>query len=134
MGTSLLSGLLTWEFANDISMAIAASFGSFLVLLIVMTVASKVKDTMAILIIGLMFGSITAAIVSVLSYFSSAERLQQFIFWSFGSIGNLTWQQLALLFGIVVIGILLSILSIKTLNTNSFDTIYYTINSHSVNT
>ena len=117
MGTSLFSSMLVWEFANDISMALAASIGSFLVLLVVMTVASKIKDTMALLIIGLMFGSITAAIVSVLSYFSDAERLQQFIFWSFGSVGNLTWQQLALLFALVFIGIILCILSIKPLNT-----------------
>ncbi len=117
MGTSLFSGILAWEFVNDISMAVAASIGSFLVLLIVMTVASKIKDTMALLIIGLMFGSITAALVSVLSYFSDAERLQQFIFWSFGSIGNLTWQQLVLLLVLVLLGIILSILSIKSLNT-----------------
>lgn len=117
MGTSLFSGILAWELANDISMALAASIGSFLVLLVVISVASKVRDTMALLIIGLMFGSITAAIVSVLSYFSDAERLQQFIFWSFGSLGNLTWQQLTLLFAIVFIGIILSILSIKPLNT-----------------
>ncbi len=117
MGTSLFSGILAWELASDISMALAASIGSFLVLLVVISVASKVRDTMALLIIGLMFGSITAAIVSVLSYFSNAERLQQFIFWSFGSLGNLTWQQLTLLFAIVFIGIILSILSIKPLNT-----------------
>lgn len=117
MGTTLFSGLLTWEIANDISMALAASIGSFLVLLVVMTVASKVKDTMALLIIGLMFGSITGALVSVLSYFTNAERLQQFIFWSFGSIGNLSWNQLLLLSIIVIVGIILSILSIKALNT-----------------
>ena len=117
MGTSLFSGFLAWELVNDISMALAASIGSFLVLLVVISVASKVKDTMALLIIGLMFGSITAAIVSVLSYFSNAAQLQQFIFWSFGSIGNLTWQQLALLFTLVFIGIILSVLSIKPLNT-----------------
>lgn len=117
MGTTLFSGLLTWEIANDISMALAASIGSFLVLLVVMTVASKVKDTMALLIIGLMFGSITGALVSVLSYFTNAERLQQFIFWSFGSIGNLSWNQLLLLSTIVIVGIILSILSTKALNT-----------------
>lgn len=117
MGSSLFAGFLTWDLANDISMALAASIGSFLVLLIVMSVATKIKDTMALLIIGLMFGSITAAMVSVLSYFSNAERLQQFIFWSFGSIGNLTWQQLALLFAMVFLGIILSVLSIKPLNT-----------------
>src|SRR5690606_5364518 len=95
---------------------LAASMGSFLVLLVVMVVAQRVKDTMALLIIGLMFGSITSAIVSVLAYFSSAENLQRFIFWSFGSVGNLTPQQLWLLTGIVLLGILLSILSLKALN------------------
>ena len=97
-------------------MAFAASVGSFLVLLVVVVVAYRIKDTMALLIIGLMFGSITAAIVSVLSYFTNAEELQQYIYWSFGSVGNLTWQQLLLLLLIIVIGILLSIVSIKPLN------------------
>lgn len=117
MGASLFSGVLTQGMAGDVSIAIAASLGSFLVLSVVMTVASKVKDTMALLIIGLMFGSITGAIVSVLSYFSNAERLQQFIFWSFGSVGNLTWFQLGLLFLILVLGIALSVFSIKSLDT-----------------
>lgn len=116
MGASLFSGITAFGFLNDISLAIAASLGSFLVLLIVMAVANRIKDTMALLIIGLMFGSITTAIVSVLAYFSSAEQLQRFIFWSFGSVGNLSWSQLAILVFIVLIGFLLSVLSIKKLN------------------
>lgn len=116
MGSSLFSGFMAFGLVNDISLAIASSIGSFLVLLAVMVVAAKVRDTMALLIIGLMFGSITAAIVSVLSYFTDAEKLQQFIYWSFGSVGNLSWAQLSILLGIIVIGILLSILSIKALN------------------
>jgi len=116
MGSSALAGLFSFGFINDISLAIAASIGSFLVLLVVMSVATRIKDTMALLIIGLMFGSITAAIVSVLSYFTSAEKLQQYIYWSFGSLGNLSWSQLGLLLAIVLLGIVLSILSIKSLN------------------
>lgn len=116
MGSSLFSGVLAFGPVNDISLAIASSIGSFLVLLAVMIVAAKVKDTMALLIIGLMFGSITAAIVSVLSYFTDAEKLRQFIFWSFGSLGNLSWAQLSILLGIIFIGILLSVLSMKALN------------------
>jgi len=99
------------------SIVIAASLGSFLVLLAVLIISIRVKDTMAILIIGLMFGSITAAVVSVLSYFSSAEQLQQYIFWGFGSLGNLSWNEVLILFSIYSLGIVLSIVSIKTLNT-----------------
>lgn len=116
MGSSVFSGFMAFGLVNDISLAIASSIGSFLVLLAVMIVAARVKDTMALLIIGLMFGSITAAIVSLLSYFTDAEKLQQFIYWSFGSVGNLSWLQLSVLLGIILIGILLSILSIKALN------------------
>ena len=116
LGSSLFSGILAFGMVNDISLALASSIGSFLVLLAVMVVAAKVKDTMALLIIGLMFGSITTAVVSVLSYFSTAEKLQQYVYWSFGSIGNLSWNQLLLLLMIIAIGILISIFSIKPLN------------------
>ncbi|MCK0190128.1 iron ABC transporter permease [Arenibacter sp. F20364] len=116
LGSSLFSGIFAFGMVNDISLALASSIGSFLVLLAVMVVAAKIKDTMALLIIGLMFGSITTAVVSVLSYFSTAEKLQQYVYWSFGSIGNLSWNQLLLLLMIIAIGILISIFSIKPLN------------------
>lgn len=116
MGGSLVAGIWTLDLVNDMTLALASSIGSFLVLMAVMIVASKVKDTMALLIIGLMFGSITAAIVSVLSYFTNAEKLRQYIFWSFGSIGNLSWTQLLMLMGILFLGSALGILSIKALN------------------
>ncbi|WP_420400053.1 iron chelate uptake ABC transporter family permease subunit [Flagellimonas sp.] len=116
MGTSLIAGFAAMPFLNDISVVIAASLGSFLVLLVVLLVANRIKDTMALLIIGLMFGSITAAIVSVLAYFTSAENLQRFVFWSFGSVGNLSSQQVTLLGAIVGLGTLLAVFSIKRLN------------------
>ena len=117
MGSSFFGGSIAILFASKWSLVIASSLGSFLVLLAVMLVSSKVRDTMAILIIGLMFASITAAIVSVMSYFASAEQLQQYIFWGFGSLGNLSWSELLVLFSITFMGIILSIASIKALNT-----------------
>lgn len=117
LGSGVFGGVFASLLISKWSIVIAASLGSFLVLLAVLVVSSKVRDTMAILIIGLMFGSITAAVVSVLSYFSSAEQLQQYIFWGFGSLGNLSWYELLIFFLIYCIGIILSILSIKGLNT-----------------
>ena len=117
LGSSIFGGFLATFLLTKWSLVIAASLGSFLVLLLVLIVSSKVRDTMAILIIGLMFGSITAAIVSVLSYFSSAEQLQQYIFWGFGSLGDLDWSEVQVFAVIYVIGIIFSVLSIKGLNT-----------------
>lgn len=117
LGSSIFGGFLATFLLTKWSLVIAASLGSFLVLLLVLIVSSKVRDTMAILIIGLMFGSITAAIVSVLSYFSSAEQLQQYIFWGFGSLGDLDWSEVQVFTVIYTIGIIFSVLSIKGLNT-----------------
>ncbi|MTE27496.1 FecCD family ABC transporter permease [Winogradskyella ouciana] len=116
LGSGLFGSLFATALISKWSIVIAASLGSFLVLLAVLAVSNKVRDTMAILIIGLMFGSITAAVVSVLSYFSSAEQLQQYIFWGFGSLSNLSWDELLIFFGIYLIGLILSIASIKGLN------------------
>ncbi len=98
-------------------LVIGASLGSVLVLFAVMLMSIRVRDTMAILIIGLMFGSITSATVSVLSYFAPADQLQQYIFWGFGSLGNLSWMDVLIFFGISLLGMILSIAAIKPLNT-----------------
>ena len=116
MGSATLGTILGFSLSGDIALAIAASIGSFVVLAVVVVVAARVKDTLALLIIGLMFGSLTAALVSILSYFSSAEQLQRFIFWSFGSVGNLSWSQVGLLAICVLLGILIAIGLIKSLN------------------
>jgi iron complex transport system permease protein len=117
LGSGFFGGAFASLLISKWSIVIAASLGSFLVLLAVLLISSKVRDTMAILIIGLMFGSITAAVVSVLSYFSSAEQLQQYIFWGFGSLGNLSWNEVLIFLAIYIIGLLLTVISIKSLNT-----------------
>jgi iron complex transport system permease protein len=116
LGSGLFGGFFATALISKWSIVIAASLGSFLVLLAVLAVSHKVRDTMAILIIGLMFGSITAAVVSVLSYFSSAEQLQQYVFWGFGSLSNLSWREIGIFFLIYLVGMILSIMSIKSLN------------------
>jgi len=116
MGTSLFGGVIGLGLGYSAGTIIAATIGSFLVLTSIMVVARAVKDTMTLLIIGLMFGSITSSVVSVLSYFTEKEQLQQYIFWSFGSLGNLSWNQLLLLSVLVILGILIAVCCIKPLN------------------
>lgn len=116
LGASFLGVTITTYAFTNWGMAIAASLGAFLVLSAVMLAAVKVRNTMSILIIGLMFGSLTAAIISVLAYFSSASQLQQYLFWSFGSLGNLSWAEINALLVVFLIGVLLVTLIIKPLN------------------
>ena len=116
LGASFLGANITSYAFTNFGLAIAASLGAFLVLSAVMLAALKVRNTMSILIIGLMFGSLTAAIISILAYFSSASQLQQYMFWSFGSLGNLSWKEIIALLVIFLIGISFVVFIIKPLN------------------
>lgn len=116
LGAGTFGGFFGSVLLSEWSLVIASALGSFLVLLAVLAVTFRIKDTMAILIIGLMFGSVTAAVVGVLSYFSNAEQLQQYIFWSFGSLGNLSWNGVLILSICSIIGLAISFTSGKSLN------------------
>jgi iron complex transport system permease protein len=116
LGASLLPPFLATLIVSPYGVVLASSLGSFTVLLAVLAVSHRLRDTMAILIVGLMFGSLTSAIVGTLTYFSTAEQLQKFTFWSLGNLGNLSWTSISLLSICVAIGLLLSIFSIKPLN------------------
>ena len=116
LGASLLPTFLSEILLSSYGIILASCLGSFLVMLLVLIVSQRLRDTATILIVGLMFSSFTGAIVSVLTYFSSAEQLQKFTFWSMGNLGNLSWQNILILFISVLIGLLLSIISIKSLD------------------
>jgi iron complex transport system permease protein len=116
LGAGILPGMLSTFLISSYGIILASCLGSFSVLLLVLLISKYLRDTMTILIAGLMFSSFASAIVSVLSYFSSAEKLQKFTFWSMGSIGNLSWQNITLLAFAVVIGLLLSLFSLKALD------------------
>lgn len=116
LGSSVFGGFFLVTIYSNWALAIAASAGSFLVLSAVIIAANRVRNTMSILIIGLMFGSLTSAVISVLAFFSEAEQIQQYLFWSFGSLGNLTWAELSVFGVIYLIGILGTFSVIKPLN------------------
>ena len=116
LGAGIAGGFLGTALVNPWSLVGASALGSFLVLLAIVVVTLRVKDTMAILIIGLMFGSVTSAVVAVLSYFSNAELLQKYIFWSFGSLGNVSWQGIGILAACCLTGMLWAIGRSKSLN------------------
>ena len=116
LGAGILPLGLSKVFTSSLGLVFASGIGSSLVLFAVLLVSERLKDTMSILIVGLMFGSLTSAIVSVLSYFTTAEQLQKYTFWQMGSLGNLSWSNVSFLAVVTCIGISLSFLVIKPLD------------------
>ncbi len=116
LGAGFLPAFLSGWLTSSYGIIAASWLGSFVVLLAVLLVAEKVRDTMSILIVGLMFGSFTSAIVGVLTYLSSAEQLQKYTFWSMGNLGNLSWPAVSILTVAILIGLFISIFCIKPLD------------------
>jgi iron complex transport system permease protein len=123
-GSSLLVALVmltvgTWfsmDVFSNVGIILAAIVGAMLVLFIILGVAARVRDSVTLLIFGLMFGMAISAVVGVLQYYSSQGALKLFIMWTFGSLSGVTWSQLYILAVIVIIGLLLAVTQIKALN------------------
>ena len=78
-------------------LVVMASLGSGLVLLLVLTIAGRLRDNVVLLIVGVMVGTITLSIVSIWQYFSQPEQLQEYLMWTFGSLGGVVQTHLLVL-------------------------------------
>jgi iron complex transport system permease protein len=98
------------------AIAAASWTGAGLVMLLIMMISSRVKNIMTVLILGIMLSSAISAIVSIMQYFSNETMLKAYIIWTMGSLGNLTASQLNVMLLSVLIGVILSLISVKMLN------------------
>lgn len=94
----------------------AASMGSFLVLMLILAISAKVQDNVTLLILGLMIGNITIALVSIWQYFSKPEQIRDYIIWTFGSLGGVPPGQLWILLLVTLAGTLMAFGLSKSLN------------------
>lgn len=101
---------------SSVGIAGAAWIGSSAVLVLIAAAASRIKDIMVILILGMMLSSGISAVVQILQYLSNDESLKSFVIWTMGSLGDVTWDRMAVLVPAVTAGLVLSAATIKPLN------------------
>lgn len=116
MGVSSFTVVSQFGILGNWAIVAAAWLGSGLILFLILAISIRVKDIMTILILGIMFGSATSAIVNILQYFSNESMLKAFIVWTMGSLGGVSSAQLKVLIPSVIIGLTITFLSIKVLN------------------
>lgn len=111
-GLSLTDGL---SGSGQMLLILASTGGASITLFVVLLLSRRV-DIMSVLIIGLMISYTIGAMVSILMFFSMAERLQSFVNWSFGDYGNVSWAQMGYFAPAILGGIGLSCLFMKPLD------------------
>lgn len=115
---TMLGGVLsTFNFQlSSFGLPVAACLGATLVLLLVLAVSRRVTSNVSLLIVGMMFGSIAGALVSLLQNFANPDALKLFIVWTLGSLSSVGWEDMQLMLPVLAVGALFVLLSLKPLN------------------
>lgn len=119
LGVALLTlgaSSLPWYFVAGWGQVGAAILGASAVLLLIIIVSIKVPQTVSLLIIGMMFGHFTGAIISILQSASNPDTLKLFISWTFGSLSAVSWEYMRIMAPIILAGITLAFVLQKRLN------------------
>lgn len=102
--------------SSPVAIITAAFLGSSAIFLLILLASFHVRQTTTLLIIGILIGSATSAVISILQYFSSAQQIEMFLLWTFGNLGNVDWQEMKWFLPIIVAGSLMTLFLMKPLN------------------
>ena len=91
---------------------LAASVGAASIMFLILFVASKIQDNIVLLLVGIMIGNIALSVISIWQYFARPEQIQDFLFWTLGSLSGVNNQKLFLL-GVVVFSVTILIFLIS---------------------
>lgn len=110
LGSGALALVAPW------SLALAAWTGAGAVMLLLLFVSFRIRDGVTLLILGMMFSSGLAAVISIMQYFSQASALKSFVIWSMGSLSNVSGQQMWIMSMVTIPLLLLSLAFTRSLN------------------
>lgn len=103
-------------FQNDFGLVSSALIGALIFGFLILAVSFKIKQGVSLLLIGLMLGSFSGALVSVIQYLSEANALKIFTIWAMGSLQQVQTAQLPLILVLFFLGMIASFFIIKPLN------------------
>jgi iron complex transport system permease protein len=119
-GASLLISIVILgaapQFLNELSYVAASMLGAFLAASLMLLVSRRVQNLQSLLVIGLMFASFTGAIEAVLQTFAAPEQVKQLFIWNMGSLQQMSAAQQPWLATLVLLGVVMSLVSVKGLN------------------
>ena len=116
---TMIGGVLStfnFQLSTTLGLPLSAVIGATLVLLLVMAVSRRVTSNVSLLIVGMMFGSIAGALVSLMQNFANPDALKLFIVWTLGSLSSVGWGDMYMLVPILLLGTLFVLLALKPLN------------------
>lgn len=109
-------GALSGSLLMRLGLTGMAWIGSASILVLVMFLSRRIKNINVILILGMMLGSAISSVVGILQYLGTEESLKAFVVWTMGSLSTVTLDDLRVMLPAVVVGLVLAVVAIKSLN------------------
>ena len=95
---------------------IAALFGSFVILFLLLFIGRIVRSQVTLLIVGMLISYLTSAIITLLGYKATATGVQNLMLWGMGNFNGVGINGLPLFSTLIVLSLAASSLLIKPLN------------------
>ncbi|MCI6117720.1 MAG: iron ABC transporter permease [Prevotella sp.] len=95
---------------------LGAFVGAMTVMAIVLAFSVFVRNSVMLLIIGIMIGYISSSAISLLNFFATEEGVKSYLVWGMGSFGGVSFSQLPIFSTVTLIGLACSLLLVKPLN------------------
>lgn len=94
----------------------AAFVGAIAVTVLILFLSTMVRNSVLLLIVGIMVGYVSSSAVSLLNFFASEEGVKSYMVWGMGNFGGVSMSHIPLFSILCLMGIGVSFLLIKPLN------------------
>ena len=94
----------------------AAFLGAITVTALILFLSTLVRNSVLLLIVGIMVGYVSSSAVSLLNFFASEEGVKSYLIWGMGNFGGVSMNHIPLFALLCLMGIFVSFLLVKPLN------------------
>lgn len=114
LGGSVSTTLFT--ISGFLAILTSAFIGAIVVTMIILFLSTMVRNSVLLLIVGLMVGYVSSSAVALLNFFASEEGVKSYMVWGMGNFGGVSMNHMLLFALLCLVGIIASIFLIKPLN------------------
>ena len=111
-----LGGSIGGVLGSSLSALIGALLGAGVIMLVLLAFSSIVKNSVMLLIIGIMVSHLASSAISLLNFFSTQEGVHSYVIWGLGNFSGVTLERLPIFAILVIASVLLSMMLVKPLN------------------
>ena len=94
----------------------AAFLGAITVTALILFLSTLVRNSVLLLIMGIMVGYVSSSAVSLLNFFASEEGVKSYMVWGMGNFGGVSMSHIPLFSLLCIVGIMGALLLVKPLN------------------